>query len=268
MKYLLLLLILFLTGCAEPYYHLYNIESTDVSKQNEFFVFENDTVQITYSFWSKDGGVLSFSIYNNTNKPIYIDWKKSSFISNNERFKYWEDGEISITKGIAYTYGRYGYSGSTLAPRPSRLSAITVSASSTTTVKPERVTFIPPESYVSKNTFILLPIRINNYKSARKTKIESQNRKDSLTVYVSRYGKDNTPLLFQNYITLSFSEDFSDEFTLSHQFYVNEIIELPQSEYLTTFVDSKGMQSSEMYKSSSKFYFEVPDEQSLGNIIR
>ena len=82
MKKNLLLQFLFsaiLFGSCSTYVQIYYLDSKDVSKVNEDFVFENDTVKISYFFWAKRG-VIAFEIFNKLDKPLYVDWKKSSYI--------------------------------------------------------------------------------------------------------------------------------------------------------------------------------------------
>jgi hypothetical protein len=64
------------------------------SNNDRSFKFENDSIEINYSFWA-DKGIMSFSLTNRLPIPIYIDWKKSNFISNNDKFNYWDGEERS-----------------------------------------------------------------------------------------------------------------------------------------------------------------------------
>src|SRR5438046_600845 len=101
-------------------------------------VFENDTVRLTYNFWSKDGGgLMSFSVYNKLDEPIYIDWKNSGFIPNDRLLTYWQDE--TNTEGIATTSG-YSYKG--LAVGSGRIQ--------TKAIRQERIGAIPPHSMISK----------------------------------------------------------------------------------------------------------------------
>ena len=107
MKNLLSLIVitLVLSGCAKKYIQVFETKSTNTEKQADFFVYETDTLKITYSFWAEKG-VLSFAVYNKLDQPIYIDWKKSSFIDNSNKLNYWVDEERS--NSIKY-FGSYFY---------------------------------------------------------------------------------------------------------------------------------------------------------------
>ena len=75
--------ILFFSSCSLKLTHLYETKPLS-STSNKDNTFENDTLKIIYSFWS-EGGVFSFSVYNKLSIPLYIDWKKSSFIKNSDK---------------------------------------------------------------------------------------------------------------------------------------------------------------------------------------
>ena len=77
-------------GCTPQYMQVFNIESNKAKLSKDFFVYENDTVKISYSFWANHG-LMAFSIYNKLDKPIYIDWKNSAFIYNSNKLNYWID---------------------------------------------------------------------------------------------------------------------------------------------------------------------------------
>ena len=91
-KYLssfLVIITVLLISCSPKLAHLYETKAMSnlPNKENSF---ENDTVRIAYSFWSENGS-YSFSVYNKLNVPLYIDWKKSSLVKNNDKLNYWSD---------------------------------------------------------------------------------------------------------------------------------------------------------------------------------
>ena len=100
---LISLLCLILFSSCETYIQLYHLESKTVKKENDTFIFENDTLKITYSFWG-NRGVLAFEIYNKLAKPIYVDWKKSSFIYKDQKLNFWVETETEISSGVYKNY--------------------------------------------------------------------------------------------------------------------------------------------------------------------
>ena len=89
MKRLLLAIIavLFLISCRPTY--VFYVKSNTKSNDS-LFVFENDTIRITYHLW-QNRGRMHFAIYNKLDVPIFLDWKNSSFIMNDVPKQYWED---------------------------------------------------------------------------------------------------------------------------------------------------------------------------------
>src|SRR5690554_4989876 len=102
---------LLLFGC-KSYVQVVNTNSSIPTNKNGFHVYENDSMKITYSFW-KAKGLMTFSIFNKMDQPLYIDWKKSSYVDNSVKLNYWIDEEKS--KAIS-SYGNYFYDGPWLKP--------------------------------------------------------------------------------------------------------------------------------------------------------
>jgi hypothetical protein len=75
--------IILLSSCSK-YIQVFETSSTNTVSENENWVFETDTVKVTYEFWMNKG-VMAFTVFNKLDIPIYIDWKNSSFIYNSEK---------------------------------------------------------------------------------------------------------------------------------------------------------------------------------------
>lgn len=220
-------LCLFLFSCAKSTY-IYETqkESPELLKnEQDFLFFENDTLKIVYTFW-ENRGVLAFSIYNKLQQPLYVNWKRSSFIINSKKLDYWQEEYITerVTKGKQ--------SGSSVAVSSPIGYLMGLSGSSSTyvtnesTIIPERVTFIAPQSFIYKSKFNLIPIEKVNIKKRWETgTIPRLNKKPVKGQYVT-FDKNNTPINFRNFFTISTSEDFSTESYISHEFYVTRITKL------------------------------------------
>ena len=88
------------TGCFSVIkYQVFETTSKTAPPEGGFFLHKEDALTVAYSFW-KNEGIMSFVIYNNSDKPIYIDWYKSSFIYQGNRLPYWEDKVTTTTSGI------------------------------------------------------------------------------------------------------------------------------------------------------------------------
>ena len=209
-------ILLLVYGC-KSYYQIFEIESIKmIVNENNDFVFENDSVKITYNFWA-ECGLLSFSIYNKLDKPLYIDWKKSSYIENSNKRDYWVDEEQANSASF---YGNYFYYGA--------YKSYGVSSSSTTKVKIERITFIPPKSKYNRCQFYLLPI--SYYKLDKDLSFDEVQRQDkpkkNTKVYRINFTKESSPLVFRNFLAFSLTENFKDEFYIDNEFYIETIKEI------------------------------------------
>ncbi|CAN5387242.1 hypothetical protein BH09BAC1_BH09BAC1_10260 [soil metagenome] len=71
------------------------------AEYNYSYVYQNDSIAIIYSFWAEKG-VLAFGIYNKLDRPIYFDWKKCSFVSNDIKLNYW-DGKSTVVGVTIYS---------------------------------------------------------------------------------------------------------------------------------------------------------------------
>lgn len=273
MKKILLITVLglILFGC-KSYVQVFKTDSSIETDTDGFYVYENDSLKITYSFW-KAKGLMTFSIYNKLEKPLYIDWKKSSYIDNSVKLNYWVDEEK--TKGLS-AYGSYYYDGPLLKPRFAISSTSGISMSST--VKVERITFIPPSSNYYRSQFFILPI--NFFKLDTKTEFEEVPRNDKpkkkeTKVYKTTYAKENSPLVFRNFLTFSLSEDFETEFYVDNEFYIQQILEMDERHFKQYRYDEakKGkfyikdengnFKLFSDFKNPSSFFIKIPKEGSI-----
>ncbi len=255
--YILIWVSIILTMESCQIYHLLYKINTDSSLKVEkkYIVYENDTLSITYNFWAEKG-VLSFAIFNKTDKPLYLDWKKSSYILNLQKLNFWEDETSVKISSISNSYLYNGYRNPVL---PYQYVGQTNSTSSGLETRPERISFIAPKSFISNSKYILLNDRINFQDKIiiRKHDAIKYRAKDSITIYQKKYNELNSPLNFKVFLTFSTKENFDDsEFYVTNKFYLSEITELPNSEYFY----------SDINESANYFYFEYPQSQSMSKL--
>ncbi len=206
-------------GCSKSFVELFDTKSTNTKTKNGSFVFENDSLRITYHFWAEKG-LMTFAIYNKSKLPLYVDWKKSSYIDNSVKLNYWVDEEFKKYKEY---YGSYYYSGSTIWPSSETILTDVTGISSST--KPERITFIPPGSNFYQSKFRIMPVDV--YHIGKNSIISDVPRNDrptkSTRIYEKFYTMENSPSVFRNFLTFSFSEDFKDEFYVDNNFFISKI---------------------------------------------
>lgn len=247
-----------LFSSCESYVQLYCLDSKNVKKIDNSFVFENDTVKITYSFWA-NRGVLAFDVFNKLEKPIYVDWKKSSFIYKEQKLNFWDDNEMSTTVGL---YKDYLYTGPTPYYSYNKLIGTGVYGSATTKTKPERITFIPPKSgYKRSQFFIYNSSGIKLPFSAKQIDYNDNSNINSTVkafAYTSLYNDTNQVKdLFRNFLTFSVSEDISTEFHVDNSFFIKSIYEFIDYDFST--IVNNGLSTDD------KFYIVIPEENSIMN---
>ena len=109
--FILIAISLIILSCSKNI-QVYDTATTNTKLENDYWVFENDSIKLTYDFW-RERGIMSFSLYNKEDKPIYVDWKNSSFIHNSNKLNYWVDEEFSSLESY---YSGYYYKGPLLKP--------------------------------------------------------------------------------------------------------------------------------------------------------
>lgn len=250
MKYLVILVLAFaLTGCVS-YSQIFHTSSPSLTNESGTPVFENDTVRIQYYFWAHEG-ILAFNIYNKLDKPIYIDWKRSSFVKNSQKLDYWADE--NTWESQTYSSNIFGHSIAWGGLGISVGSSVTYGKS----LKPERITFLAPHSYYSRSTPFLLyhsETELALPESAPSEEWPSAyNSTKKIKVRYTKFSQSKTPLNFRNYLTISTNEKFDGDFSVDNAFYVSRITELPtvqmhgpSIEYTSDWTDP--------YKQGDRFY--------------
>jgi len=251
-NYTIFIIILIVFSSCARYSNLYDVKpvNNDI-KNNNFYEFENDTVKITYSFWG-DKGNMSFTLLNKLNVPIYIDWKKSFLIKNNQHYNYWLDE--SITTGKMNVYNTATFIGNI----SSFYKSSSISASiSMKTFKPERITFLLPNTEVSRIQTDLFDLKIENVSNqAAKGNLLCDDSITSAPILFEKYSVSNSPLVFKNFITISLTEKFDNEFYIENAFYVDKISRL-KSEIITThriYTTNRDYFNKTIFSSPKHFY--------------
>lgn len=252
---------------CKMYVQVFDTNSINSKIENDCYIFENDTLKILYSFWSEKG-LMIFSIYNKLEKPLYVDWKKSSYIDNSNKLNYWVDEEISKSAAV---YGSYYYDGPLL--KPGYATSATVVAGMSKKERIERITFIPPKSNYYRSQFYILPIPYFNFDTESEASLMPRNDKPKkkTKVYSNNFLKENSPIIFRNFLTFSLSEDFKNEFYIDNEFYISSIKEMDIRHF--EFYKTKGpfIEKDEdgnyifirPYKKETSFYLKIPKYGSI-----
>ena len=264
----LTLLLLLFSSCMS-YIQIFDTQTidtkTNVKLTDGYYVCETDTFKVIYEFWAEKG-VMAFSVYNKTDKPLYIDWRNSSFIYNSDKNNYWNDEITTKTLGVSYNAG-YFYRGPLVLPGYTVGESSGIQSSVSKTTKPERVTFIPPKSYYySKIQFSLY--RKNNFtfgKTAYESVVPRNDKpKKETNVCEEDFDYTKSPLKFRNYLAFSFSETNPTFFFCDNEFYLSSVREMDYRHYRGQHSTKNGeIVYSKPFKKKSSFYIKISNENSV-----
>jgi hypothetical protein len=200
---------------------LVQTKSSNTKILDGFYGFENDTISLKYDFWL-ERGVMRFTIVNKLKSPIFLDWKKSSFLFGDTKLDYWQDIEIRKSSGLygMYSVNNIGYFGST------------------TITKPERITFIPPDTKIDIAVFLISP----------KGFIPGGQAAKSGKPNTFKFDQTNSPIKFGNFLTYSTVESFDREYYIKNDFYVSQVDVMKRSKF-------HGSTPSEFPLADPKFFY-------------
>jgi len=202
--------------------------SNNLKVEKNKYVYENDTIKLIYDFWAEDG-VMGFEIENKLDIPIYIDWKKSSFISSKNKFDYYLDRETTNSKSIS-------------AYRPFLFhTTIGNSEGTSVSIKEERITFIPPHAVSAQAKYKICSKEYIIMRGIKKSYLGDTKIKEKIRNFTS----ENAIISFRNFITYSTKENFEYEKYISNGFYVKYVIETKA-------------RKTDLFISPQKFYLRVP----------
>lgn len=262
-KNLLLIFGIFLfINCSRKYIQIYDTNIKNAVNNKDYWVYETDSLKITYSFWANKG-ILSFSIYNKLDKPIFVDWKNSSFIFNDKKINYWIDEQQTSSRSY---YSSYYYNGPLI--KAGLAYSEGIQNTNSITIKPEKTTFIPPKSFYYRSQFYLMPnayYKLDSLKSNKKIIMRNDNLKSKTVLYEENFDSDNSPLKYRNFLAFSFSENSTNYFYIDNYFYVSSIKEMEYNHFLGKYkLNDDGKRVYEKpYKKNSSFYIKIIDYNSI-----
>jgi hypothetical protein len=245
-----------LGACNKKMIQLSLLKPSDSSivEGKDKYVFENDTVRITYSFWAHHGQ-FGFSIQNKLSIPIYVDWKKSNLVYNNGPNVYWTEETViktnSITTGIGFR-GSYG-----VAVGSARKTEESV-------IRPkERITFLPPSSIIERNEYAIDNAAYYFMNPDIKGETVAHDAKPGKTtiVYKQSFTENVSPIKLTNFLTLSTKESFENEWFIENTFYLKEVAEMELKHFRGKCEGEDENQKPicpRVLKSNKKYFLYVP----------
>jgi hypothetical protein len=189
----------------------------EMNDSHEFLV-ENDTLIIKYSFKGPNCPVR-IQVQNKLDRPLYIDWKRSAIVLNNTSHTYWRNIQKIDATATGYQVGV------SQSPAPgtvyNRSSWTTTDISGALTGE-EALSFVAPRSMKESH---MLSIDSKIFKMEGKpVDIQKEMNGTRTKVRVYKFEKDESPLQYRSYLTLSTDADFKTEFTSQNEFWVSEVV--------------------------------------------
>jgi len=212
-KALAIVVIIFITSCTSFQY--ITMESDLPKSQYNDFFFENDTIQIVYSFDGSDCPI-NLNIYNKLKKPLYINWDKSAIVINGTSRPL--KPNISLLSGMM--------DGISIASNNLTYSFNDLNGS----IKhSDRLGFIPPESELNISTSAGQSGFIDITKADSSAyNVVLNSSYDQLRVKEHYYSKDTSPLNVRCFITYTDNSDATQSFTDSN-FWISKIFKSSSS---------------------------------------
>ena len=246
MKQLILfaLVLTTLVGCT-PKIQVVTLRGTNLRPTNDGLILDNDTLTLRYDFAS-ERGQMHITVFNKLSQPLYIDWKRSSFIIGQDKVDYWQD--VADVNLAGSTYG-------------SRFGFYSVSHISGTIVKEEKIGFLPPQTRIEKRQFVIVPagnIPLRGTFTTEQEPSKMTNRRKMIDVIVYKYASTESPLRFRNYLTLATDKDFKSEFHIDTGFWASDVRVLPRDQILSQFNGAYLEPIS--FKKPDSFYVPLPIE--------
>jgi len=231
--------LLLLTSCST--YAYLTLNSDEVQKKNEKkeFVWENDTLSITYNFNGEDGP-MKIKVYNKTDQPLYIYWKKSALIFNENSISLY-NRTVNISGAIST------YSGNRRLSTGSSFSTLNASFD-----LPEGMDFVPPKTYFNKELLNVQQTNIPDLKTMSNIPLQKIKTSQEYTIKLRRalYNQSQSPVRFKTYLTFILGHNAVEEFSIEHSFYVAEILQVNDEPETSSLYGLNG----------DKFYSRVRDK--------
>ena len=208
-------------------YQYFTLDSPEVPKNNKGELhWENDTLRLEYGY-AGEGGPVWMSIHNKTDKPLYINWKKSAFIENGNATSLY-NSKIQVAGSFDATRGWTSTSGNI--------------ASSFTL--PDGMDFIPPGSRIGKDLNVIVKSSpVSNEKLSgvpQRLKTGTYAGAGSYTMY--SFDPAASPLQFKSYLTFVLGDNNATEFAVRHSFYAQSVIVSSQPpQYFKLYGQGKDM---------------------------
>lgn len=254
--------VLILSSCATTsFYQVYDVKPANESiTKSDMLFFEDENCKITYNLWS-NGGNIGFNFYNKSDSRIYVKLNESNFILNGFAYDYFKNRTFTTsesksastsktsTGSVAVTGLNIYNNIQTNQVKSSSSANLSSSVGYAVSIKEDSVVCIPPKTTKRISEYSINEALIRNcdlFKYPRTKEINTVS-----------YKEDESPIVFSNRITYEINGNSKE---VTNEFYVSEITNYPESEFIETkyeeFCGQKSSYSTKYFKyyDTDKFY--------------
>jgi hypothetical protein len=274
LRYITILLCSFVFfNCVPEYFQIYDINSPNCKRMNEYLTTENDSIRLVYAFWAENGKMRVF-IHNKSDKPLYIDWKKCSFMVEDSKNDYWQDVTTTNSSGSSSSSGSSDYWLSNFLKSMQGFSKSlkgestwqteTFFSSTSVMIKPERITFIPPHATICRSDFSIINNDIMFKPTFKKdttltyvyhdADLHQRTRIVTDIIEMATFSESNSPLRFSSFITYSSDESFKTESYIDKIFYIEKISRMSHDIFMGKPANTADEVIENIWAKPSSFY--------------
>lgn len=212
------IVLLLASSCTTYQYGTVSSARMSMNEKQEF-IYENDSVLLLYNFNGPNAPV-NITIQNKLQVPLYIDWKKSALIINDQAVSY-VPSEMRIEGGINSS----SYNSGT---RTNNTTYGTGSLNATVSLPPS-IDFIPPQSFFTRSPIGITDRQIQNVPESAFHRLKYQAAEGyELNVKAAVFTEETSPLRFKSYLTMMVGEATAKPVSFEHSFFLSQLISTGQ----------------------------------------
>lgn len=254
---------------ARGYVQVYDVASVSNLPLNEYKQYhaENALADVSYLFWSSQGK-MQVKVENKSDKPIYINWTKSSYTIEGTELPMTPD-EAKLDDIKYNKYQKYKAVEPTLTDMDYEWQKITMG----TQGKKDEISEILPKSTYTKGNYYLIASEKKSdcglELDTNATSFEEKHnsiKNEKATVYKVDYTKEKSPVVFTCKILVSNDKNFTNATEIVETFYVSSVREMDAKHFRGKRVG----QTPEGYgiykfpeRKSTGFYVEINPRKSV-----
>jgi len=196
----------FLSGCS-VYQHV-SLESNMVQNDKLEYLIENDSTTIVYSFDGQNGPI-HIRLSNKSDKPLYVDWRKSALITNGQSVSLWRDEAKISASATEYNV------------IPENEIVNSNSSIEGSIVRKDKVTFIPPHSSILVNSYFLQS-KFFATPDKKSERVMLSTTEGTVNARKFSFSKEDSPLKFRIFLSISGDESFRNPVQFDNSFWVSD----------------------------------------------